>query len=143
MGELDACFGPSKFQSMDMGRDEIDEQETADKITAGKHGHRNIGAGYFIEHEEGVKELFLHAPDSELHLGEGGPEYQDDRQREQRDRELQRGEEIDKGFPNFIHGSVVVTFDGFQEGDEVILFCPDQFIRSLQFEKPRAAFEVN
>ena len=66
---------------MNVGRDEVDEQESAKKITAGKHGHRNIGAGYFIEHEEGVKELLLHAPDAELHLGERSPEYQDDLQR--------------------------------------------------------------
>jgi len=113
MSELDACFTPSEFETMDMSGDEVDEQESTKKVTAGKHGHGNVGAGDFVEHEKGAEELLLHAPDSELHLRERGPENQDDRQCEQSDRELQRGEEIDKGFPGFIHGSVVVTFDGF------------------------------
>ena len=113
---------------MDMSGDEVDEQESAEKIASGKHRHGNVGAGNVVEHEKCAEELLLHAPDPELHLSEGGPENQNDRQREQSDRELQRGEEIDKGFPSFIHGSVVVTFDGFQEGDEVIFFRHDECI---------------
>ena len=73
MSELDTRLAPRELETINMGGDEIDEQESAEKVAAGKYGHGNIGARDIIEDEKGAEELLLHAPDTELHLSQSGP----------------------------------------------------------------------
>ena len=56
-----------------------------------------------LEHEEGVEEFLLHAPDAEVHLRERSPEDQDNRQGEQHHRQLEGDEEVAELADDGIH----------------------------------------
>ena len=72
--ELDAGFFPSEDEALRVGDDEVDEEETADEVAAGENGERKVLN--LMKHDEAFEPFFLHRPDAEMHLIEGGEEDQ-------------------------------------------------------------------
>ena len=60
VGELDAGLGPGELEAVDVRDDEVDEQQSADEIAAGKDGDGDVGAGEVQQDEAGVEKLVLH-----------------------------------------------------------------------------------
>jgi hypothetical protein len=93
-GELDAGFAPLEFQAVDVGGDEVDEEQTADEVAAW-HGHKE--ATDAPDRDPRTIEFLLHRVDAEIDLREGGREDEDERKREQDDGEVERDEEVAQG----------------------------------------------
>ena len=94
VGELDAGLSPGKGEAVDVRAEEIGQQQAADEVAAREDGQGVVGVLHMPEHGEAPEIFGLHGPDPEVHLVEGGHEHEDERQDEQRHRELERDEEL-------------------------------------------------
>ena len=84
-----------------MSGNQIDQQETADEITAGEYRYWNIT--YTPEDEERAEVFLLHRPDAKIHLVERRDKDQDDREHEQNHRQPERHEEIAELTDGVVH----------------------------------------
>src|ERR1019366_6599776 len=98
--DLDAELLRRKFKTVNVRRDQVHQQQRADKITAGQQQRDFFAEEMRADHQPLLEIMRLRAVKPFIRLRDGADEYDDNRERQQHDREFQRREKLD----NFFHG---------------------------------------
>src|SRR5262245_41890989 len=101
VSKIDAELSPSEMEPLDVGGNQIEQKDNADRVTRGENWDLPHGIRWTPPDEETLKPPVLRSPQPLVHLGQRTEEDQDNTQGQASYRESQRGEE----FPDRIeHG---------------------------------------
>src|SRR5262249_42889067 len=96
MDDPDTRFLFRPFETGDVGREQVDQQQTAQKITSRKNRNpEGCALGRPID-EETAKELVLRLQQPDFHLGQRAGKNQDNSQAQANDREAERAKEANE-----------------------------------------------
>ncbi len=89
VGELDARLAPGPAEPPDVGRNEVEQQDPADEMAAGKNRNPEpVAANRRPPHEKALEVLHLDDLNPQFHLCQGPGKYQNHCCREADDRQL-------------------------------------------------------
>ena len=96
VGQMDAELAPAPAETFHMSGDQIDEQDAADQMTAGKNRDAESASFRRPPDKQALEIALLRFVNPEMHLGERPGEDQRHRRGQTGDRQLQRGKEINE-----------------------------------------------
>jgi hypothetical protein len=92
MSQQDARFFPLEPETVGMGRDEVQQKQAADRVSAGESRHRDATNGEVDD--KGAKILLLHGRDAEVHLVQRAGKDKHHAEDKQHNREAQGDENV-------------------------------------------------